>query len=325
VTVVRTVLGDVAPSSLGATYIHEHLILDNALIAGEFAHIHLPSVDDAVSELTACATAGVGAMVDAMPAAGGRHPDRLAEISRRTRIAIIATTGLHTPKYYIHHRWAIEASVDDLAELFVDDIEKGIDRFDYTGPVVARTGHRAGIVKVATPERQLTERDRRVFAAAVAACMRTGAPLLTHCEDGHGGMEQVAELDRLGMPLHRVVLSHTDKVDDLGYHRALFETGVNLEYDQALRLDPTAPGGTAALVAAAVSAGHVAQVMLGTDAARRSLWTSLGGSPGLAWLYTGFKDALVDRGLDRSDLEAIFVANPQRFLAFAEPGDPVSR
>ncbi len=316
---VRTVLGDVAPVSLGVVYIHEHLILDNPLIAREYPHICLPSVDDAVSELAPCAAAGVGAMVDAMPAAGGRHPDRLAEISRRAGIAIIATTGLHTPKYYPHHRWALEASVDDLTDLFVADIEEGIDRFDYTGPVVERTPHRAGIVKVATPGAQLTDRDRRVFAAAVASCLQTGAPLLTHCEDGLGAMEQVVELERLRMPLHRVVLSHTDKVADRGYHRDLFQTGVNLEYDQALRHDPSGPDGTAALVAEAVSEGHVGQLMLGSDGARRSLWTTYGGGPGLAWLYTGFREALVERGIGADQLEMMFVTNPQRFLTLADP------
>ena len=107
--IVRTVLGDVEAESLGPTYVHEHLILDNALIASDFPHIHLPSVVDAVNELLLCKVAGTGCMVDAMPAAGGRHADRLATISSRTGIAIVATTGLHTPKYYIHHPWAMDA------------------------------------------------------------------------------------------------------------------------------------------------------------------------------------------------------------------------
>ncbi|MGI9528622.1 MAG: phosphotriesterase family protein, partial [Acidimicrobiia bacterium] len=159
---VRTVLGDVDAGSLGVTYVHEHLILDNRLIAADYPHIHLPSVDEAVAELEPCAAAGVGCMVDAMPAAGGRHPDRLAAISQRTGVAIVAMTGLHTPKYYIHHPWAVEADPDVLAQLFVADIEVGIDRFDYTGPIVDRTKHRAGIIKVATEIAKVSDRAHRV-------------------------------------------------------------------------------------------------------------------------------------------------------------------
>ena len=50
------------------------------------AHIHLPSVDDAVAELEPAAAVGVQTVVDAMPCAGGRHPERLAEVSRRSGV-----------------------------------------------------------------------------------------------------------------------------------------------------------------------------------------------------------------------------------------------
>ncbi|NQV07783.1 aryldialkylphosphatase, partial [bacterium] len=93
---IRTVLGDVAPDDLGATYAHEHIILDSPLVEDRFPDILLNDVEAAVSELTACAAAGVGAVVDAMPSAGGRDAMRLAEASRRSGVHIIATTGLHT-------------------------------------------------------------------------------------------------------------------------------------------------------------------------------------------------------------------------------------
>lgn len=311
---VRTVLGDVDAASLGAVLVHEHLIIDNALIARDYEHIHLSSVDEAVAEVTECAAAGVGCMVDAMPAAGGRHPDRLAEISRRTGVAIIATTGLHTPKYYPHHPWALEADVDTLAQLFIADIDEGIDQFDYTGPVIDRSECRAGIIKVATPEAELTDRCQRVFRAAAIAADTTGAPILTHCEEGVGAASHVAAFDRLGFPLHRVVISHTDKVVDRRYHRDLLESGVNLEYDQALRRSTDERNDTAALIADAVEAGFIGQIMVGTDGARRTLWATLGGSPGLAWMRGGFLASLDRVGLDADAVKVIFETNPHRFL-----------
>lgn len=312
---VRTVLGDVEASSLGPTYVHEHLILDNQLIAREYPHIHLPSVDEAVAELEPCAAAGTGCMVDAMPSAGGRHPDRLAEISRRTGIAIVAMTGLHTPKYYVHHPWAIEADPDVLAALFVADIEVGIDRYDYTGPVVERTEFRAGVIKVATEQAELSDRARRVFSAAAEAARRTGAPVLTHTEAGVGAFEQVEEFRSLGFPLARVVVSHTDKITDVQYHLDLLESGVMVEFDQALRQPSGSGNWTAELTAAVVSAGFVEQVMFGTDGARRTLWSVLGGGPGLAWMRTGFLTALRDRGVSSEYVGMMFETNPQRFLS----------
>ena len=259
---VRTVLGDVDCRSLGATYVHEHLILDNPLIAADYPHIHLPSVDEAVAELQPCAEAGVGCMVDAMPAAVGDIPDRLADISQRTGVAIVAMTGLHTPKYYIHHPWAIEADPDVLAQLFAADIEDGIDRFDYTGPVVERTEYRAGVIKVATEVAEVSDRARRVFAGAAEAARQTGVPILTHTEAGVGAFGQLEVFRDLGFPLQRVVISHTDKITDAQYHVDLLRSGVMLEFDQALRQPPGAGNWTAELTARVVEervrrAGHV--------------------------------------------------------------------
>ncbi|MBT8201989.1 MAG: TatD family hydrolase [Acidimicrobiia bacterium] len=314
--IVRTVLGDIDPAHLGAAYMHEHLIIDSPLVADRMPHIHLPSVDDATTEVDACKRAGVGAMVDTMPAASGRNVGALAEISRRTGVHILAVTGLHTAKYYPGRPWAQEASPETLADLFTADIEVGIDRYDYTGPVVERTSHRAGVIKVVSGGPSIDDRNRRLFEAAAEVHRRTGAPVLTHCEEGRGAVEQVELMRDLGMPLERVVLSHTDKVPEAGLHKELLSSGVNLEYDQALRQadDPAPP--TARLLAEMIGAGFLGRLMLGTDGARRTLWTSLGGRPGLAWLLTGFAGVLDKAGVDEAARHQLMVENPARFLAF---------
>jgi phosphotriesterase-related protein len=313
--IVRTVLGDIAPDDLGVTYLHEHLIIDSPLVADRLPHIHLPSVDEAVAEVAPCAAAGAIALVDAMPCASGRHVERLAAVSERSGLHVIATTGLHTEKYYPHHRWALEASADVLAGLFTADIEDGIDRFDYTGPAIERTGHRAGILKIATSGSTITARDRSLFEAAAITHQRTGVPILTHCEEGVGAPEQLALLAEFGVPLTRVVLSHTDKIADPGLHKELLSSGVNLEYDQALRQATDGAPATAGLLAEMIAAGFLGQLMLGTDGARRTLWTTLGGTPGLAWLLTGFTAVLESRGIDAKARHQLLVANPARFLA----------
>lgn len=301
---VRTVLGDVAPAELGVTYLHEHLIIDAPLVVDRMPHISLPSVAEAVAEVTTCAAAGVGAMVDAMPCASGRGAEKLAAVSRATGVHVIAATGLHTARYYDPHPWTQSEPAEVLAELFTADLVDGIDRYDYTGPAVRRTEHRAGIVKVATLAGTPSDAERRAFEAAALAVARTGVPLLTHCEAGRGAPAQVALLAELGVPLHRVILSHTDKYPDPGYHRDLLDAGVNLEYDQGLR----DPDPTIALLTAMLAEGYADQLMLGTDGARRSLWRTLGGTPGLAWLAEHLP-------LDPTTRHTLFVTNPARVLA----------
>jgi phosphotriesterase-related protein len=214
--------------------------------------------------------------------------------------------------------WANEADPDILAGLFIADLEDGIDRFDYRGPVIQRTEHRAGVIKVGTLQEEFNARDRRVFAAAAAAHAATGAPVLTHCEGGRGGTEQVEVLAEFGVEPSRVVLSHTDKVDDIGYHLDLMATGVNLEYDQALRHPIDERNRTVQLVAEMVAAGYAGQVMFGTDGARRSMWTAYGGTPGLAALTTEVVPLLARRGVDNDAVSQMLRLNPARFFSFQE-------
>jgi phosphotriesterase-related protein len=157
-----------------------------------------------------------------------------------------------------------------------------------------------------------TAMEARLYEAAVLTAAATGAPVLAHCEGGEGGLAQVELLTALSMPIQMVALSHTDKVADSGYHRALLDTGVMLCFDQGLR----EPGQSGGLIAELAGAGYSDQLLVGTDGARRSLWSTLGGSPGLAWIMTGFRDLLVDRGLDQPTLDLLYRGNPARWLAF---------
>ena len=169
-----------------------------------------------------------------------------------------------------------------------------------------------------TLQDKFNARDRRVFAAAAAAHAATGAPILTHCEEGRGGIEQVVVLAEFGVEPDRVVLSHTDKVGDLGYHVDLAATGVNLEYDQALRHPIDEENQTVRLIVEAAAAGYVGQVMVGTDGARRAMWTSYGGAPGLAALAVDVVAVLARLGVDDDAIGQILRANPARFFSLSE-------
>lgn len=309
---VRTVLGDMPAADLGVTYAHEHLVIDGGVAKIISPHISLQSVDDAVAEVGDCVAAGVRTVVDAMPADSGRNVAKLAEISRRSGVAVVAATGFHHERYYGERHWSVLLAPEEVADLLVADLVDGVDAHDYNGPVVRRTPHRAGVVKVAGSEGGPSARDRATFAAAAIAVRRTGAPVLTHCEAGTGAVEQVAVLVGLGVPAQRVVLSHTDKVLDRGYHREIAATGANVVYDQGLR-DPER---TEQLVRWMVEDGHGDRVMLGTDGARRSLWRVLGGSPGLAALRTATGTRLAAE-LGEEALRRIWVDNPSRWLAWA--------
>jgi phosphotriesterase-related protein len=316
VTVVRTVLGDIDPAALGITYAHEHLVIDGGRPVLMEPDFDLADVDAMATEVGAAVELGLGSAIDAMPCDAGRNAAKLAELSRRTGLHVVAPTGLHHERYYGPAHWSHRLDVEVLAGLFVADIEDGIDANDYSGPVVARTPHRAGVIKVAGSDGGPSERDRRVFEAAAIAHRRTGAPILTHCERGTGALEQVRCLVDLGVDVGHMALSHVDKVVDRGYHREIAATGATLEYDGSFRWGD-APNGTLDLLAGMAEDGLLDRVMLGMDAARRGYYAVYGGSPGLTWLLDGFSTAMEERGLGHDVRRRLFVDNPARVFAFA--------
>jgi len=321
-TVVRTVLGDIDPGDLGITYSHEHLVIDGGRPVQLVPEFDLSDVDAMAIEIGDAVAFGLRSVVDAMPCDAGRNAEKLAELSRRTGVNVIAPTGLHHDRYYGPAHWSHRLSVDDMAGLFAADITDGIDANDYSGPVVRRTPYRAGVIKVAGSEGGPSPRDRRVFEAAAQAHRRTGAPILTHCEGGTGALEQVALLGGLGVSPANVELSHVDKVVDRGYHRELLATGAFAEYDQSFRWGDR-PNGTVQLIEWMAEDGFADRIVVGMDAARRGYYRVHGGAPGLAWLLDGFCRLLAAAGIDDAIRERLFVTNPARYLAFTPTQEEV--
>jgi phosphotriesterase-related protein len=317
VTFVRTVLGDIDPSTLGATDAHEHLVIDGGRLVEESPDFLLADVDLVATELDEAAVAGLGAAIDAMPIGCGRNPAKLAELSRRTGVHIVAATGLHHARFYPDDHWSATASADELAGAFVIDTQVGIDAADERTALVRRSPVRAGVVKVGGSAERLSERDRRAFEAAAASHHATGIPILTHCDGGTAALEQVEILVGAGVAPGHVALSHVDKIVDRGYHREIATTGALVVYDNAFRWGHEA-NGTLQLLEWALEDGRIDNVMMGLDAARQSYYRSFGGSPGLAWLLTGFARDMSERGLDAATRRRIFVDNPARAFAYAE-------
>jgi len=222
---IRTVLGDIPPDLLGTCYAHEHIIIDSSFTTHLHPEFLLDSVELACDELTRFYEVGGRAMVDSMPCGGGRNVVKLAAISHRTGVHILCPTG-RTCKILSPGHWGDRLPASALAELFIAEIEIGIDANDYAGPRVERTSSRAGLIKIAGGLNGLDDHQRKVFEAAAIAHRRTGAPILTHTEQGTGAIEQVeqaAERRRRSAP--RRSLSIPTASPTWGYHKELLSTG----------------------------------------------------------------------------------------------------
>ncbi|WP_236969355.1 phosphotriesterase family protein [Membranihabitans marinus] len=295
-TFVRTVLGDIKVEDMGVTYSHEHIVIDDSYPTQSQPNFLLNDIQRIVTELKTVYRLGGRTMVDTMPANCGRNVLALAEVSRRSGIQIIAPTGIHLEMYYPTNHWRYLYSVEELVEMFIADIEIGIDRLDYGGPIVKRSPHKAGLLKLATGDGEITSHQKKIFEAVALAHHRTGCPILTHSNAGLQAMSQVKEFDKWGVDLSKVVISHVDRRKDIEYHRELLKSGVNVEYDSCFRWKEGEDNWTMILLEALLPEFPY-QITLGMDAARHSYWHSYGGSPGLGYLLTDLVALLKERDL----------------------------
>jgi 5-phospho-D-xylono-1,4-lactonase len=313
---LRTVAGDISANDAGICYSHEHIIIDRSFTTFCNPELLLDSVELGCQEIVEFREAGGKTLVDSMPCGGGRNATKVAEISRRTGVNIVCPTGLHLQKYYPPGHWGERLSAENMAALFIAEIEEGIDSHDYNGPYILRTPYKAGVIKVATSGEKPTNHERKVIEAAVITHKNTGAPILTHTEQGLGALEQVQLFQELGASLAHVIISHTDRKPDLSYHKEILSTGVMLEYDSAFRWPEGEGNPTLALVLTMFAEGSGRQILLGMDAARRKYWRAYGGKPGLCFLLRDFVPRLRSGGLRQVDIDAIFVENPRLCYSF---------
>lgn len=313
-TFIRTVWGDIPAEQAGITYAHEHLIIEESFPTQSNPNFLLNDVDKISAELSEVYEAGGRTMVDTMPANSGRNVLKLAEVSRRTGIQIVAPTGIHLEIYYPENHWRYQYSEDQLTRLFVADVVEGIDAYDYNGPVIERTTHRAGMVKLATGDGAFTPHQELIFRAVVNTHLETGVPILTHTNSGQYALEQAALFAKLGADLTHVVISHVDRCPDVDYHRALLETGVRVEFDSAFRWKKGEENHTYRLLEALLP-DFPDQIVAGMDAARNTYWKSYGGSPGLTYLLTIFREELNQRGLGEY-WQQLMIRNPTALYSF---------
>lgn len=312
----RTVLGDRPVSEMGLTYSHEHIVIEDGYVTAKHPEFLLNDVDKISKELSNFHAAGGRTVVDTMPSNSGRNVLKSVEVSQRSGVNIIVPSGIHLEMYYPQNHWRYTYSEDELTRLFISDIEEGIDEFDYSGPFVKRTTHKAGLIKLATGDEPFTKHQELVFRAVVNAHLETGAPILTHTNFGRQALEQARLFKKLGANLEHVVLSHVDRAKDVNYNRTVLDIGVRLEYDSAFRWKDDDPNYTLQLLKELLP-HYPDQIVLGMDMAKNAYWKSYGGSPGLNYLIETIPDFLKSNGLE-DFYQQLFFDNPKALFAFFE-------
>ncbi|MBU3063148.1 hypothetical protein KO481_16630 [Nocardia sp. NEAU-G5] len=263
---VNTVAGPLAPTALGPTTMHEHIltvggetwrhrylhrlpntpsdIWDEPLslttrgrlqynFTAQRANLTLDDDEIATAELHELAQAGGRSLLEASGIGLRGDPRRIAAAAAAAGIQVIMSTGFYCSDFWpaAYH----DATVDQLTALLIRELTEGIDHTDI------RAGHiKCGVTR-------LDDREHRMLLAATQASQHTGAPVTVHPGAGDGRCIAHTLLDA-GLAPDRIVLAHADAyivennlhrlITDpaawtisLDYHHELLDLGVTLSFD----------------------------------------------------------------------------------------------
>ena len=221
---VQTVTGRVLPEALGRTLIHEHVLIgfpgwELDALAPRFNRAE--AMARAIDQMQQLRDLGVGTFVDPCPMDLGRDVEFLAELSQKSGLQIVCTTGAYFEAEGITHTFR-HLPVEEITAIYIKEISEG----------VGDTGIRAGAVKIATGAQRISDYERKLVQAGARAARETGVPLISHTQEGSCGHEQIDLVTREGVFAERLVVGHSDGIDDYEYHRTLAERGAFVGFDR---------------------------------------------------------------------------------------------
>ena len=308
-TTVQTTTGSAPIDDLGRTLIHEHVLVgfpgwDLDAKAPPFVRDEVMA--RALDQMQELLDLGVRTFVDPCPMDLGRDVEFLAELSQRSGMRIVCTTGAYFEEagntYTFRH-----LPVEDITEIYVQEIEEGI----------GGTPIRAGAVKIATGEGQVTEYERKLLTAGARAAKAT-------C-----GHDQIDIVTGEGVPAHRLLVGHSDGTEDSDYQRSLAERDAYVGFDRfGIQLFCPDEIRVRNLIRLA-QAGHLQRILVSHDSIVCWMGRPLPIAPSFEAVLEMLPDwrsthifrkiipQLLEGGLSKDDIETLLVENPRRFFAGA--------
>jgi phosphotriesterase-related protein len=324
---VETVTGPIDAGELGTTLIHEHLITTDEAVRAQWPQVPtLGTLDEEPVEADGLLDAAIAAAAAAVelevktiadPTAMflGRDVRFMREVSEKTGLQVVPCTGIYT--YEPLPQFFLLRDADAMADLFVSDIEQGIQN----------TEIKAAFIKCAADEPGVTENVEKVHRAAARASVRTGAPIMAHSRPAsETAPRQVEIFEEEGVDLSKVQIAHTGDTDDLDYIERLLDKGVYIGMDRFglpifLPDEKRVP-----TVLALLERGYAERMFLSADSCATIDWYPFEVAEQLIanglvkdWNIKKVPEKVIpelrEKGMTEEQLETMMVANAPRWLA----------
>lgn len=312
---VETVRGPVAASELGFTLSHEHVIVGFPGIKQTYPELmDWEGIESGgIEKLSEAHAEGLNTIMDATPFELGRDVEMLRRVSEGSGVNIVTSTGTYVdiPRliWFTHP--------DRMAAVYMREIIEGIEG----------TGIKAGMIKVAANNHELSNAEVMVLRAASRASNETGIPITTHTQpQNRVGEPQWRVFAEERVDPARVCIGHSSDSTEFDYLEGLAREGVFLGMDELPGHQLNEPWREKCdMIKRLIDAGFAGQLMLSHD------W-SIKKHPDDSWGASEEKHALVnpddyafvgrnvlpylrEQGVDEEAIRLMTVENPRRFLA----------
>ncbi|WP_040978565.1 phosphotriesterase family protein [Oceanobacillus jeddahense] len=325
---IRTLHGDIDPSTLGFTYSHEHIVCRPPYwVEQKQDDLLLDDRDKSKQDVRDFKELGGQAIVDATAVDYGRDIRAVKEIAEETGITIIGTAGFNksflwdapipehvkkvTGDYATYDQWIDAKSVNELADFVIREIEEGLEGTKIPG----------GQVKFGTGYNRITPLEEKTLRAVAIAHHETKAPMHSHTEAGTMGLEQIALLQKEGVNLEYMSFGHMDRNPDPYYHEQIAQTGAFLSFDGISKIKYAPESTRIHCILELVKKGYEDQILVSGDTARKSYYKHYDHGLGLEYIIGKWVPRFIDEahrnGFDGEKLiDKIFIRNPERCFTF---------
>ena len=322
---VNSVAGVIDSGKLGRTLMHEHFLFGFAGFQGdatlggfkeeEYTRDCIQAVEDARAY-------GVETIVDATTNECGRNVRFLKKIADLTGMQIICSTGYYFQAESAFAYWNFRKGFADIQEeifeMMITELTKGIEG----------TGIKAGVIKLASSQGEITPTEEIFFKAAARAQKESGCVIITHTQLGTMGPEQAELLISEGADPGKIAIGHMCGSTDLDYHERVLKQGVYINMDRfglegELFHTPTDEE-RMDVIKALADRGYGNRILLGHDSVNVNLGRGLIMTPKMQELM---KDAnirnigkkvipgLKKRGMSDPQIEALLTDNPRALFS----------
>ena len=219
-TTINSVTGPIDCLDLGFTLMHEHILVTPPGVYQNYPELLGENLmRRVVDDLKKAKEGGIDTIVDTTTLDLGRDINLLAEASCRSGVNIVACTGwwLDIPRFFDG------VCADQLAEVFIREVEKGIGGTDI----------KAGILKSASDIEGVTPKSETILRAVARAHLTTGVPIILHSySPGQVGVSQLTILKEEGVDLSKIKMDHSNDTTDVEYLFWILDQGCYLGMDR---------------------------------------------------------------------------------------------